>query len=482
MNNVAIDYLNGKGYKIPNTNMYENIENWKNYYTNNLDYIDYRDNFGVSRKMYTTGIAKRIAEDWSSIIHTEQDEIVSNKRQNKKFIEDFVKGLDLENQLVEAIEESAWSGTVASIIRLDNVTLEKGVLVANENTKYDIITVNAEQIVPLKIVHNKITDVAIVSSETVEQKEIIYIELHELTNKGYKISNVYLDGESGAEIKKDGVIKEYYTNSNVPLFSILKTPIKNPLENNIGLGLSMYANAIDQIKALDIAYHNFVMDFYLGGKKIIYNDKLIKYVTKQVKQADGTYTTIDVPQYPSDIAKQQFMQVGDGITEEGKELIYEYNPALRVEENKAGIQFALDMLGFKCGLGTKYYEFNQSGIVTATQYTGDRQDLIKNANKYRNNLENYIEGIIKGALLLGKLVFKANVTEDCIVEVSNKDGILINDEEIKEQLRKELQMGLISKKTYLMKVNKWTEEEVEEELARIQEENSISEKEVKLEE
>ena len=34
-------------------------------------------------------------------------------------------------------------------------------------------------------------------------------------------------------------------------------------------------------------------------------------------------------------------------------------------------------------------------------------------------------------------------------------------------------MGLISKTTYLMKINNWTEEEAKEELARIDEENQI---------
>ena len=65
------------------------------------------------------------------------------------------------------------------------------------------------------------------------------------------------------------------------------------------------------------------------------------------------------------------------------------------------------------------------------------------------------------------------VTEDCVVSVTNRDGLLVSDEEIKEQYRQEYNMGLISKITYLMKINNWTEEEAKEELARIEEEDSI---------
>ena len=70
-------------------------------------------------------------------------------------------------------------------------------------------------------------------------------------------------------------------------------------------------------------------------------------------------------------------------------------------------------------------------------------------------------------------MLKQNVTEDCNITVTNKDGLLVSDEEIKEQYRQEYNMGLISKTTYLMKINNWTEEEAREELARIDEENRI---------
>ena len=165
------------------------------------------------------------------------------------------------------------------------------------------------------------------------------------------------------------------------------------------------------------------------------------------------------------------MEVGDGLSD--KELVQEINPSLRTTENKEGLQFSLDILSFKCNLGTKYYEFSGGSVVTATQYAGDRQDLMKNAKKYRNNLDEFISDIIKGALLLGRLVFNEKVDENCIVSVANRDGILVSDEEIKEQYRQEYNMGLISKITYLMKINNWTEEEAKEELARIDEENRI---------
>lgn len=473
MNQFIINYLNQKyGYEITkDSEIYDKIDTWKSYYKNEQELHKYVDNYGKTRYSYSLGMAKRISEDWASIGFTEKDEISVDKENNKEFIENFIQKVKLKNEIPTAIETATWSGTCGVIIRLKNIKVVNGKIEPTEKTSYDIIKVSAKNILPLKIEHGKIIDVAFVSGIKKDEKKLIYIELHRLTDNGYVINNVYLDAKSGKEVSYDDVIPEMETESNVPLFALLRTPIINTIDNNLGLGMSMYGNAIDQLQACDITYNNFVKDFELGGKKLIYNKKLIKYGTRRIKNEDGTYTTEEYPIYPDDISKQQFMEVGDNLSKD--ELIHEYNPTLRTEENKSGIQFALDTLSFMTGLGTKYYEFSGGAVVTATQYAGDRQDLMKNAKKYRDNINEFISDIIKGSLLLGRLVLKEKVTEECNVEVTNKDGLLVSDEEIKENYRQEYNMGLISKTTYLMKINNWTEEEAKQELAKIDGENRI---------
>ena len=473
MNQFVINYLNQKyGYEITkDTEMYDKIELWESYYKNKEELHKYTDSYGKTRYSYSLGMAKRISEDWASIGFTEKDEISTNKKNNKKFIEDFINEVKLYNEIPTAIETTTWSGTCGVIIRLKNIAVVNKKIVPTDKTSYDLIKVSAKNILPLRIEHGKIIDVAFVSGIKKNNTKLIYIELHRLTDKGYVINNIYLDAKSGKEVRYDDVIPEMETESETPLFSICLTPIINTIDNNMGLGMSMYGNALDQIKDCDIKYHNSVMDFVLGGKKIIYNKKLIKYGQRKIHNNDGTETNEEYPIYPDDISKQQFMEVGDALSKD--ELILEYNPSLRADENKVGLQFSLDLLSFKAGLGTKYYEFSGGSVVTATQYAGDRQDLMKNAKKYRDNINEFISGIIKAGLLLGRLVLHEKVTEDCKVEVTNRDGLLVSDEEIKEQYRQEYNMGLISKITYLMKINNWTEDEARAELQRIDEENYI---------
>ena len=368
MNSVVLKYLKSKGYNTVLTDYYEFINLWESWWKNQVDFHKYHDQTGKERKIFSLGMAKRLAEDWSSILYTERDEIkteASTDEQtelNNEYLNRQLKLLKVYKDLPTAIEKSMAMGTAGATMRVKHAKVDKqGRLFADERTKLDIIYLDANQIVPLKVEHGVIIDVAFVSENTKNDKKEYYIELHQLKynkklNKEiYEISNNYLD-ENGNEIEKEGIAKNYTVSSNVPLFSILKPAIANPIDteyNNVnGMGFSIYGTAIDQLMACDITYNNFVMDFYLGGKKVFYNKKITRTKTRQIKDTKGNIKEEEYEVYPDDIMKQQWTTYGDNEIRNIKEnpVVTEYNPELRVEEDKAGIQFALNMLSFKAGL------------------------------------------------------------------------------------------------------------------------------------
>lgn len=459
MNKVVLEYLEKQSYENISTSYYNWIDKWEAWWRNEVDFHKYHDQSGIEREMYTLGMAKRVSEDWSSVLFTERDEITTEantKKQtnaNNEYLQEQLKLLKVYDDLPIAIEKAMATGTAGAILRVKHARVDKqGNLSADNRTKLDIIYVSASQIIPLRVEHGRIIDVAIVSENTKANEKEFYIEIYKLEYKEelekdvYVISNTYLD-EQGEEILKEGIAKKYTINSNVPLFSILKPAIANPINENYcvtnGLGFSVYGTAIPQLKACDITYHNFVMDFYLGGKKVFYNKKIVKRESKQVTDKDGNVKEIEVDIYPDDITRQQWATYGDEqINLKDDPAITEYNPELRVEEDKEGIQFALNMLSFKAGLGTKYYEFNGSSVVTATQYVGDRQDLIVNANKHRKNVDSFVSGVCKAILLLGRILFKEAVTEDCIVTITDKDGFMVDTETAKQEFRQDIAQGI----------------------------------------
>ncbi|MCB6536231.1 hypothetical protein LI210_22285, partial [Parabacteroides distasonis] len=68
----------------------------------------------------------------------------------------------------------------------------------------------------------------------------------------YYIETVYIDAKSGKEIEAPEDIEELvFTNSAEPLFQIITPNICNNIDLDSPLGVSVYANGIDEVKGCD---------------------------------------------------------------------------------------------------------------------------------------------------------------------------------------------------------------------------------------
>lgn len=103
--------------------------------------------------------------------------------------------------------------------------------------------------------------------------------------------------------------------------------------------MSVFADAEDALRGVDLAYNNFCRDFALGGKKVFFNDSMVL----PDSQRNQRYT-------PDDLMQQLFYRVGEKLPSD-QQMIVEHNPALRVAENREGLQAQLDYLSMKCGMG-----------------------------------------------------------------------------------------------------------------------------------
>ena len=187
MNSVVLKYLRDKGYNTVSTDYYNYIGLWESWWKNEVDFHKYHDQTGKERKMFSLGMAKRLAEDWSSILFSERDEIsteaktAKQTKNNNEYLNEQLKVLKVYKDLPTAIEKAMAMGTAGAIIRVKHAKVDKqGRLYADERTKLDIIYLEANQIVPLRIEHGVIIDVAFVSENTVKSKKEYYVELHQL--------------------------------------------------------------------------------------------------------------------------------------------------------------------------------------------------------------------------------------------------------------------------------------------------------------
>ena len=154
------------------------------------------------------------------------------------------------------------------------------------------------------------------------------------------------------------------------------------------------------------------------------------------------------------------MTVGNEMNFDDDALIHEFNPDLRTVANKEAVQAQLDYLSFKVGFGTKHYQFNAGSVVTATQYNGDKQELIQNASKHYIAVEKFLQQICQAVLWVGhEIMGKTEIKPDTQMSVNFEDSYIIDKESERQRDLQEVRDGLMQKFEYRMKWYGETEEE-----------------------
>ena len=480
----VIEFLKNRGYPNVDTSYYSYIKKWIQIWQGNAEWLNVQTVENKKYPMYSLQMGKQVCEDFASIINSEPYDIVASK--NDEILQQDLKQAKVMEKLSDNIEIMAFSGTVGTITRIKNASIvtngDNYILKRNNKTKIKTIDLRANQIIPLTIEDGEIINCAFVSEEkrkiNNELVKIYYLEIHELLDKGYQVTNKYLRADNGTEILSNNIIPTYNTLSNIPLFSLARVKRVNNKDNNNGLGMALFGNATDQLMMNDLVYNNFGMDFKLGQKLLIINKKLTRTeIEEYTDKKTGQVKTRQKVIYPSDIRKQQFMSIDDEMMSNGndKPYIHEFNPNLRVGDNKEGVQFTLDNLSFKCGFGTRYYSFENGVVNTATEAILSNKDLVNNSRKNRSEVNNYLIGICRALLLCEKMLGNTEIDETQDISIKDVDGFLEDDGTKRDKAKEEVSMGLMSKKRYLMEVKNMSEEEALKEIKEIENEDDITE-------
>lgn len=469
---LAADHLNKKLKAQIDTRYYDDIKMWRLWWEGYVDEVhSYQDkgikNAPKKRKLYRLGMAKRVCEDWAALLLNEKTTLALEHNNSSIFLqgEDGTGGVFGANNFWEEgnklVEKAFAVGTGAFVARAENAKVtDTGAVIADQECKVGIEYVDALSIIPLSVYKSQVVECAFVSTFTRRGKDCCYIEIHTKDDAGnYVIENEYFSIEGGL-LKKaplpEGVVERIETGSNIPWFAIVSPNMANNIRYNNGLGMSVYANATDNLLGVDMAFNNFLRDFKLGGKKVFYNKNML-----QTNEKGETIT-------PDDVAQQLFQQVGDGVDFDAKAMYQEYNPSLRVTENKDGIQAQLDYLSFKCGMGTHRYQFENGGVKTATEYSGERQELVQHANKHMIPLEAALKALCRAILYIGKTYCGVDCDPDTPIVVNFEDGFVIDDETRREQDRQDVREGLKNAWEYRVKWYGETPEEAQAMLAGMQ--------------
>lgn len=469
INTQLISWINSNfGYNISNK-YYEYIDEWldwwRGYHTKFHRYFHNNGKTLIERDLYSLKMGKKVCEDWASILLNSKTKIMIDDEDTDNFVQGFKEtgGVLSSNsfwvQANRLIEKAFATGTGAVVLHTNGLKMSNDRIKPSPDARIKLNYISADMIIPLSVDNGQITEVAFASEQVVRGKKYISLELHTLENGAYVISNYRFENDNGylkpADLQKD-IAAKLFTGDNTPWFAIVEPNIENDIEYTNGLGISVLHGALDALKAVDLCFNNFCSDFYLGGKKV--------FMKKDLCDITDDGKTIA----PDDVNQKLFTYVDLPLTEDGKStLLQEFNPALRTEENTKGVQSALDYLSFKTGLGNKHYQFNSGSIVTATQYTGDKQDLIQNAHKHYIVVEEFLLSLIRSIIHIGAKIIGANVREDAKIEIVFDKSVIIDEKAERVQDAQDVRDGVMPKWEYRMKWYGDTEDEAKAIIAEI---------------
>lgn len=401
------------------------------------------------RELYRLNMGKRVSEDWASIILNEDIDIVVNSSSKKSSV--FVQGTKgnggvlgtngFQDIISRSLELMFALGTSAIVLDLENISVEErtGKIIKTENTKIKLTPYSALQIIPITWSVSGITEAAFVSEFYVKGKTYYLVSSHMLENGVYVIRNDVLSDSYEKASLETTILPYVNTMSPNPLFYFFKTNIVNNIDLSSPFGVSIFADALSVLRGVDSCYDACVREVQSGQRIVMMNKNLL--TTDQ----DGN------PVVPQDV-KETYMQFfGDEAGQGMDNFIKEFNPTLRTNDLDSELQNQLNMLSSKCGLGTRFYNFNFSSGVTATEYVGERNDMFRNAHKMSRYVEGVLKQMVQGILWVGANIMGANVDSNAKVVITVSDGVIESDSEKREQDRKDVEMGIMSKEEYRMK-------------------------------
>lgn len=452
---------------VPKEFYEQNVDVWASWYEGKVNkfhsYRVYNGTKFVRQERYSLGMAKKVCEDWANLLFNEKVKITLEGKAEQEFFDETCRANNFEVKCNEMQEKKAAFGTGAYVATVTDVAIDEdsGEVTGNgQELKIDYVV--GSNVIPLSWDNGKIKECAFAIEKTIKGDKYVYMQVHHLNDSGtYDIENVLYknNNESLSDIELqdvpgfENIPATVHTGSNKRQFVIDRLNIANNMSKygDNPLGVSVFANAIDQLKAIDIVYDCYVNEFVLGKKRVMVKPSAMKTI-----EGEPAFDTNDVAFYI--------------MPEDSKDdsMIHEINMSLRTGEFNIGIQDALNMLSAKCGFGENHYKFNQGSIATATQIVSENSTLFRTIKKHEIILNDVLTELVRIILRLGNTYLGKNLDEDVEVSVDFDDSIIEDKATEYQRDCRNLEMGIISRVEFRMKWLNEDEETAKEAISEIQ--------------
>lgn len=438
----------GSGYPRADFPMKSTVSAWWGWYRSEGDFYaceqvgaDGQGTFKVERISFNP--ARMVCEDWAGILFnyrtslglegvTDLDdgiEPAEDLQATHDWICQWAKDVRLLTD-AKSYERCFGLGTFALVLGIDDLRVDG---TADASSKVALHRYDARSIVPLSYTDEECTEAAFVSRIMHHGRPYTQWIAQTLDDGGCcVIHTAHFKGNGQREIL-DGFAEEVRTGIPGPLFCLCKPELDNTYSNCGPMGVSIIDQAVGAIKLADGSFDNAWKDIYLGQKMLFIPEDMLR------QNDDGTYTIARAEDQQLFMAKPQ---EGVGQSAQG---VDEYNPDLRVDDNRKSIDTALALLGKRCGFGIKYYSIDDAGNPkTAKEVGSDNAELMRNAKKHEQSIGAGIARICEGAVALANKFARAGLSDTTgKVCVLFGDTIIQDEDTERERMRADVAGGLV---------------------------------------
>lgn len=446
------------------------------------------------RELSRMDTAKAICAELAGLVWSEQCEVhVSQENMEDQLLEEFVHDVLVKNgfwtKMQEHIEQVLALGGGAIKAWYDEKRDSQGNIVPDSGG-IRLGFCMADQFVPTAWNNAHVTDGVFISREAKDGYYYTRLEWHKWDGLTYYITNEAFRADQKSTPNytesQDILGFRYPLNQIYPflneetsmnglttsLFAYYRTAIANNIDDNSPLGVSIYANALSTLRALDICYDSFIREFQLGKKRIIVPAQCLRTVVDPTTGEERRYF---------DATDEAFVALSTDDTETLK--IQDNSVELRVDEHERAINAFLSVLCLQLGFSAGTFTFDKAtGLKTATEVISENSKTYKTIKAQQLQIKMAIAKIIDAIIQIAqlydlkwkgysirqlaaqgwetKVVFDDSILQDRQTNIN--EGILLTTN------------GLMSKKRFLVEKLGYTEEEALQELKDIDEESSVS--------
>lgn len=436
------------------------IQNWLDWYTGKVkkfhSYTIYNGKKQVQMERMSLGMPKRACEDWANLLLNEKTDITVSDARSQEILHKTLADCKFWQKGNEGIEKSFALGMGAFVTVVDGISVNEDGTLGERSGKVKVKFVNATKIKPITFEDEEITECAFIN---VNSKKT-YISIHLKNEQGnYEIHNITCEGDAdNLSIANEVEAHEVFdTQSPLPWFQIIKPNIANNIDINSPLGISIFANAIDNAKETDLVWDSYANEFILGRKRIFVNAKEW-YISRNGEEQD-VFDSNDVVIYHLPEA------------DDGKQMISDQTQTLRVADHISALQNQLNLFGYKCGLGTEHYKFDGAGVATATQIISVNSEMFRNLKKHEIILNDVLVGMTKSVLYAINTFTPDSVDANAEITIKFDDSIIVDEASERQQDLIDVNAGIMGKDEYRAK---WYNEDIETARKAIEENSEFS--------